>query len=301
MPLAAFPKCFLDMLCKEHTMTPEQWIDMAADQLDIDGLEFFTEFLELDDPASIVALRQRVADRGLTIPMLCYSPDFTKPDPKDREEEIERQKRAIHAAALLGARFCRVLSGQRRPEVSLEDGIQYAAECIRACLPYAAEQGVVLILENHYKDSWWSYPEMAQKRDAFLALLEAVGDSPNFGVNYDPSNAVVAGDDPIELLERVKHRVVTMHASDRYFEGGATFEDLVKLDAHPTAGYATILKHGIIGQGMNDYDKIFSILAGVGFSGWISIEDGQDPEVGMEHLRLSADFLRVKMKQHGLR
>jgi sugar phosphate isomerase/epimerase len=137
--------------------------------------------------------------------------------------------------------------------------------------------------------------------DAFLALLDAVGTSPNFGVNYDPSNAVVAGDDPIVLLEAIKHRVVTMHASDRYFEGGATFEDLKKLDARPMAGYAGILKHGIIGQGMNDYDRIFSILAGVGFTGWVSIEDGQDPVVGMEHLKLSADFLRAKMKQHGLK
>lgn len=301
MPLAAFPKCFLDMLCKEHTMTPEQWIDMAADQLDIDGLEFFTEFLELDDPASMLALRERVEGRNLSIPMLCYSPDFTKPEVEERAKEIENQKRAIKAASVLGAKFCRVLSGQRRPDVPLEDGIAYAAECIRACLPHAAEHGVILILENHYKDSWWSYPEMAQKREAFLALLDAVGESPNFGVNYDPSNAVVAGDDPYSLLEAIKHRVVTMHASDRYFEGGATFEDLKKLDAHPTQGYASILKHGIIGQGMNDYDQIFSILAGAGFTGWISIEDGQDPVVGMEHLRLSADFLRQKMKQHGLR
>jgi len=301
MPLAAFPKCFLDMLCRDHTMTPEQWVDMAANQLDIDGLEFFTEFLDLENPEMISALRQRVEDHGLSIPMLCYSPDFTKPDPSEREEEIGKQKQAIRAASILGAKYCRVLSGQRRPEVSLEDGIRFAADSIRACLPYAAEVGITLILENHYKDSWWSYPEMAQKRDAFLALLDAVGESPNFGVNYDPSNAVVAGDDPIELLEMVKHRVKTMHASDRYFVGGATFEDLKKLDAHPMAGYASILKHGIIGQGMNDYDKIFSILAGVGFDGWVSIEDGQDPEVGMEHLRLSAVFLREKMKQYGLR
>lgn len=301
MPLAAFPKCFIDQLCVEHSMTPEMWVDMAADQLDIDGLEFFTEFLEQDKPETLAALRQRVADRGLTIPMLCYSPDFTKPDPAERAVEVINQKRAIRTAAALGAQYCRVLSGQRRPEITLEDGIRYAAECIRECIPYAAEQGVTLILENHYKDSFWSYPELAQKRDAFLALLDAVGESPNFGVNYDPSNAVVAGDDPIALLEDMKHRVKTMHASDRYFVGGATFEDLIKLDAHPTSGYATILKHGIIGQGMNDYDKIFSILAGVGFTGWISIEDGQDPAVGMEHLRLSAIFLREKMKQHGLR
>jgi len=301
MPLAAFPKCFIDQLCVEHSMTPEQWVDMAAEQLDIDGLEFFTEFLEQDKPETLAALRKRVMDRALTIPMLCYSPDFTKPDPAERAVEVTNQKRAIRTAAALGAKYCRVLSGQRRPEITLEDGIRYAAECIRECIPYAAENGVTLILENHYKDSFWSYPELAQKRHAFLALLDAVGESPNFGVNYDPSNAVVAGDDPIALLEDMKFRVKTMHASDRYFVGGATFEDLKKLDAHPTSGYATILKHGIIGQGMNDYDKIFSILASVGFTGWISIEDGQDPTGGMEHLRLSAIFLREKMKLHGLR
>ena len=118
-------------------------------------------------------------------------------------------------------------------------------------------------------------------------------------MNYDPSNTVIAGEDPIAILEAVKDRVVTMHASDRYFEGG-TAEDLRKMEANPQTGYATILKHGIIGQGLNDYDKIFSILKKAGFKGWVSIEDGQDPKVGMEHLRLSAVFLRGKMKEHGL-
>ncbi|MDR3689384.1 MAG: sugar phosphate isomerase/epimerase [Fimbriimonas sp.] len=300
MPLAAFPKCFLETICVEHAMTPEQWIDLAATQLDIDGLEFFINFTPVDDPAHMLALRKQTEAHGLTIPMMCCSPDFTKPDPEGRKEEVERQKRSIEATAFMGGKYCRVLSGQRRPDVPLETGIRYAAECIRECIPHAEKHGIVLNLENHYKDSFWSYPEMAQKMEAFLALLDAVGESPNFGVNYDPSNAVVAGDDPIALLEAVKHRVVSMHASDRYFDGG-TFEDLKKLDAHPMQGYAGILKHGIIGQGMNDYDRIFSILASVGFTGWISIEDGQDPTVGMEHLKLSADFLRAKMKQHGLK
>ena len=32
----------------------------------------------------------------------------------------------------------------------------------------------------------------------------------------------------------------------------------------------------MIGRGLNDYDAIFRELAGVGFDGWISIEDGVD-------------------------
>ena len=46
--------------------------------------------------------------------------------------------------------------------------------------------------------------------DVFCDLVAAI-DHPNFGVNYDPSNAFLAGDDPIELLKRVSDRVVTMH------------------------------------------------------------------------------------------
>lgn len=297
MPLAAFPKCFLDALCVHRTMTVEAWVAEAS-HLGVDGLEFYWGFTPPGDDA-LKRLRLCIESHGLTMPMMCYSPDFTHPDPAFRAAQVAQARRAVDATAALGGRFCRVLSGQRRPEVSLHDGIRYAAECIQDLLPHAQSQEVTLTLENHYKDGYWEYPELAQKREAFLDLLAAIPHSPWFGVNYDPSNALIAGDDPIALLEAVKTRVVTMHASDRYFAGGSR-EDLRAQEAHPQAGYAPFLKHGVIGQGLNDYDRIFSLLRGVGFQGWISIEDGDDPSVGMEHLHLSAQFLRAKMAQYGV-
>ena len=299
MPLAAFPKCFLDDLCVHHSMTVEHWIDLAADQLDIDDLEFYWGFTPHDDPLALKRLRCRIAEQGLKMPMLCYSPDFIQPDLMERKQQVEGQKRAIEVTAALGGRLCRVLSGQRRADVSQADGIRMAAESIVACLPHAEQHGITLVLENHYKDGYWEYPEFAQKTDVFLELLESIPVSPWFGVNFDPSNAIIAGEDPLALLEAVKTRVVSMHASDRYFEGG-TWEDLRRQEVHPQIGYSSILKHGVIGQGLNDYDRIFALLQSIGFTGWISIEDGQDPEVGMEHLRLSAEFLRAKMRTYGL-
>jgi sugar phosphate isomerase/epimerase len=150
---------------------------------------------------------------------------------------------------------------------------------------------LTLILENHYKDGYWQHPEFAQKMDVFCELVDRIH-SPHFGVNYDPSNTILAGEDPLELLRRVKHRVVTMHASDRYLAEG-TIEDLRREE--DAVGYARRLKHGVIGRGMNDYDAIFSELAGVGFDGWISIEDGED---GMEQLHESVAFLRGKIAKH---
>jgi sugar phosphate isomerase/epimerase len=80
-----------------------------------------------------------------------------------------------------------------------------------------------------------------------------------------------------------------MHASDRYLAEG-TIEDLRREE--DSVGYAKRLRHGAIGQGLNDYDAIFRELHGVGFDGWISIEDGVD---GIEQLRQSVRFLRDKM------
>ena len=298
MPLAAFPKCFMDELCVTGEMTVDEWIDRAQ-ELDVDGLEFYWGFTPWQDPDELARLREKVEAQGRSIPMMCYSPDFTRPDPEGRQEEIEQEKEAIRATARLGGSYCRVLSGQRRPEVTRQQGIAWVRDAIHSLLPFAEEQGVTLILENHYKDGYWDHPEFAQKKDVFLELVDAIGDHPYFGVNYDPSNAIIAGDDPIELLEAVKEKVVTMHASDRYLEGG-TLEELRRMDQTSHTGYADILEHGVIGEGLNDYDEIFSILKGAGFNGWISIEDGQDPDTGMEHLQKSAEFLRDKMKQHGL-
>lgn len=288
--LAAFPKAYLADLC-DGSMRLDEWIELAA-KLDVDGTELYPLIVDLEDPASWPVYRQRCADRGLEIPMLCCSPDFTHPDPAFRAAEIEKEKSWITMANAFGAGFCRVLSGQRRPELSRQEGIDLAAECIQACLPFASDHGVTLILENHYKDGFWEFPEFAQPMDIFCDLVEAVGEHPNFGVNYDPSNTILAGEDPLELLDRVKHRVVTMHASDRYLKEG-TLEDLAREEG--VMGYAARLAHGEIGKGMNDYDAIFSTLASVGFDGWISIEDGED---GFEQLERSANFLRRKMAEH---
>ena len=287
--LAAFPKCYMDQLCVDKTMTLFEWIDLAA-TLGVDGLEFYSGFLN-EDAEFLERVKAALDRHNLTMPMLCCSPDFTQPDPALLKREIEREKRMIEITASLGGRFCRVLSGQRRPGLRREAGVAQVVRVIKGLLPFAEKQGVVLTMENHYKDNYWQYPEFAQKMDVFVEIVDQI-ESPWFGVNYDPSNTILAGEDPLVLLERIKHRIVSMHASDRFLKSG-TIEDLRKEE--DSVGYASRLSHGVIGKGMNDYDAIFSTLNAVGFNGWISIEDGMN---GMDDLRESVRFLRQKIDQH---
>jgi sugar phosphate isomerase/epimerase len=272
-------------------MSVSEWIQLAV-KLNIEGLEWYAGFLEMADEVNWSRFRKEVEDHGKVIPMMCCSPDFTHPDVAFRANEIAKQKRWIDMTHALGGSYCRVLSGQRRPVLTVDEGVKLAAECIYACLPYAQEHGITLIIENHYKDDFWEYPEFAQKMDVFCQLVNSV-EHPNFGVNYDPSNTYLAGEDPIELLKRVSNRVVTMHASDRYLAEG-TIEDLRKEEGG-AAGYAKRLRHGEIGKGLNDYDAIFTELKRVGFNGWISIEDGVE---GMDQLERSVAFLQKKMAEY---
>jgi sugar phosphate isomerase/epimerase len=290
--LAAFPKCYLDDILVHKSMTLFDWIEKAG-ELGVDGLEMYTLFFEAKGDVYLDDVRKKCEEYGLALPMMCFSPDFTNPDLDRRVEELAKQKKAIDLTAKLGGLFCRTLSGQNRPGLDRNKTVRWCVEMIREAVAYAEEKGVIINIENHYKDGYWEYPEFALRSEVFLEIIEQI-DSPYFGINFDPSNTIVAGEDPIELLEKIKSRVVTMHASDRYLMGGG-LEDLRKIEMDPLYGYAKSIQHGIIGRGLNDYDAILSILKGAGFDGWISIEDGMN---GLEELRQSAEFLRDKINQY---
>jgi sugar phosphate isomerase/epimerase len=284
--VSVFPKCYFDELYR-GTMDYLGWLRQAA-TLGAEGVEHYDGFFH----AGVEAVRRVMEETGQASSMLCFSPDFTHPDAAERARQVERQKAAIDLCVDLGMRHCRTLSGQRYPGMARREGVERTVEGIRRSLDYAEGRGVVLCMENHYKDGTWQYPEFAQPEDIFLEIVGRI-ESPNFGVQYDPSNATVGGYDPVRFLEKVKDRVVTMHASDRYLAPGASLDDLRQADG--SIGYSDKLRHGETGRGLNDYDAIFRILAGAGFSGWISVEDGMN---GLDELRRSVEFLKRKRQQY---
>ena len=260
LELSAFPKCYIDQIAGERTMSVFDWIDMAR-SLDADGLEMYDRFFTSSSRITSTECGEAIGAAGFAMPMLCCSPDFTNPDRDARKRAVDHEAEMIAVARRLGGprTVCRVLSGQRYPEVSRDQGMEWVIDGISQVLPVAREHDVVLGIENHYKDGFWTYPEFAQKMDVFLDLVAAIPDRDHFGVQYDPSNAIVAGDDPIALLGAVADRVVSMHASDRYLAEGTTLADLRQNDG--TLGYSPNLRHGVTGKGLNDYDAIFRILA----------------------------------------
>lgn len=287
MRISAFPKGDLEAIAIARSKSVFDWIDEAA-HLQVEGLELYYGMFWETSNEFVDRVGEALARAGKDMPMLCVSPDFTHPDEDQRAREIDMQLEMISIAARLGGPgvSCRVLTGQAHPGVSREEGIEHFVSALETLLPVARELDVTLALENHYKDGHWKYAEFAQQREVFLDILARVEERAYFGVQFDPSNAIVAGDDPVEFLELVKNRVVTMQASDRFLQNGATLDALRQ--ANGTIGYSADLKHGVLGLGLNDYPAIFRSLSSVGYDGWISIEDGVN---GMHEMEASVEFL----------
>ena len=148
--LSAFPKCYLDAIAGERSMSVFDWIEMARD-LPAEGLEMYEGFFTGLEPAYLDSVGEAISSAGFAMPMLCCSPDFTNPDPDARKRAVEHEIKMIGVTRRLGGprAVCRVLSGQRYPQVEREQGLEWCRECIEQVLTAAREQDIVLGLENH--------------------------------------------------------------------------------------------------------------------------------------------------------
>ena len=131
--LAAFPKCFMDALCVDHSMTIFEWIEMAS-TLDVDGLEFYSGFVDSLDEPTLEKVKQALRVKKLEMPMLCYSPNFTLPTRCSGNRRLPKQNAMVDLTARFGGKFCRVLSGQAYPDVSRQQGVAWVLDCIRTCI-----------------------------------------------------------------------------------------------------------------------------------------------------------------------
>ena len=175
MPLkiSAFPKCYLDQIAGDRTMSVFDWIEMAR-SLDADGLEMYDGFFTSLDDDYLDRVGEAIHAAGFAMPMLCCSPDFTNPDPDARKRAVDREAEMIRVTRRLGgprAGLPRPLRPALSRASSRAQGLEWVVACIEQVLPVAREHDVVLGLENHYKDGFWKYPEFAQKQDVFLELL----------------------------------------------------------------------------------------------------------------------------------
>jgi len=221
--------------------------------------EWGVDYLEMHyrvpprEPEALMEIRRLLDRYGLCLSQFICTPDFTHPDPAVRDAQFEFMRENVEIARTLGAVGCRVTAGCVYEGVSTEQGVQWAGEYLSRLGDYAESRGLRLGFENHYRDRYYGPNEdFCFHAEVYLAVFDRLKDSA-VGVNFDCSNQVMIHEDPLAVLEVVKHKVWHVHASDR----------------RPGS-----YQHSVIGEGAVDFDAIFGCLAGIGYDGFISLEDG---------------------------
>ncbi len=231
MKLSCLPVSFFDDILKGR-MSVGEWAQMGAD-LGLDAIDLTILFVSDRSRAALAALRRDIEAAGMRVAMVATYPDFTHPDPAQRERELTLEQEAVVAAAALGAALVRVAAGQAHPETGLEEG-------------------VTLVYETHAKPGVWDYTDFSQPPDIFLEIVRRTA-GVGLGVNFDTGNATSFAENPAAMLEQVIDRVVSVHAADTAVPG----------EFRPV----------LLGTGATPYPELFGRLKRAGWDGWICMEE----------------------------
>ncbi|HWT77536.1 MAG TPA: sugar phosphate isomerase/epimerase family protein, partial [Candidatus Methylomirabilis sp.] len=125
------------------------FVDLAAD-LCLDAVELTSYYFPENVSSEYVnQLKTHAFRQGLDVSGTAVMNDFCLPPGPEADREVEHVRTWIDRAAELDARVIRVLSGNWLQGTTDEELERRVVHRIESLLPYAAEKGVILALENH--------------------------------------------------------------------------------------------------------------------------------------------------------
>jgi len=235
----------------------------------LEGLGF-SPYVSVDDDPYII--RDLLEKYGLEIASIdCDYPIWS-------HHSIDVLNKTIVWGDMLGCRlFITTDSGNYPPGRSDEEWfriIKYHFECV---LPVAERHNAVVAIEPH--------GSMTTRPEALWRLATQNG-SDRIGINFDTGNSFIAGQDPVDFLDRIKDRVVHMHIKD-------VSEALAQAMRGEETGIAS--SEAIIGEGVNadNIRRCLDIMEATGREIPISPEAGGD-RLMAPSIRWVRDYLNSK-------
>ncbi|CCG99511.1 Xylose isomerase domain protein TIM barrel [Fibrella aestuarina BUZ 2] len=205
------------------TMTLEQVLTFCAETgfaaVDPTGY-YFPGYPALPDDSYTYLIKRKAFRLGLDISGTGVRNDFTLPDPTRRKAEIDLVRRWIGFAAKLGAPVLRIFSGKNVPEGhSRPEVARWVVDAIGECCRYAAQEGVMLVLQNH--------ADFIETADQLLDILKQV-QSDWLAVNLDIGSFKIG--DPYAQIAQVAPFAVTWQLKENLFVDGREVEtDLTRI------------------------------------------------------------------------
>ncbi|MBE5776799.1 MAG: sugar phosphate isomerase/epimerase [Clostridiales bacterium] len=231
-----------------------------AKRIGFDGIEFIDLHTEVQPAESVEALAKDIHDYcekiGLTIVAYTVGADFMKDDPK---AELERLKKCVDVAAILGARTMRH-DITWRTDVPWREIIANTKDLVRELTVYAASKGVRTCTENH--------GFVMQDADRMEQMMIEVGHE-NYGWLVDMGNFLCGDDQTMHAVPIAAPYAFHVHVKDF----------LVKpFDAeNPGNGWfksrnGNYLRGTVAGHGVVPIGPALKIIKDAGYDGFVSYE-----------------------------
>ncbi len=158
---------------------------------------YFHSVSLLDDPYRV----SRACDKsGVKLSGFSSHTPLCKP-----EVSVEYLKQAIRFAAECGAPVVNSDEGPKPTWTTSDEDHVLMRYVLKAAADLAESRNVFIGIEPHQQYS---------KTPDGLDRIHGLVDSPAIGINFDMGNSYLAGQDPYTWLERVRNRLVHLHAKD---------------------------------------------------------------------------------------
>ena len=222
----------------------------------------------VEDDEYAAYVNKYVADKGMSISSLAFYPNTMDPDLTKRTAAIEHLKAVIRASGKLGVGMVTTFIG-RMQEKTVEENIEEYKKVWPAIVKFAEEKGVKIAIENCpmiFTNDQWPGGQNLATTPAIWRELFSIIDSPNLGLNYDPSHFVWQMIDYIKPIYEFKDKIFHVHYKDI-----KVYRDRLN-DYGVMATPLKWMSPKLPGLGDVDWGKYVSALTDIGYTGYTCIE-----------------------------
>ena len=230
------------------------------------------------------------AGKGVVISSLAYYPNTMDPDPEKRAAAAAHLRKLILASARLGIGMVTTFIGRDQYK-TIEENLEMLQEVWAPLVDFAVENKVKIGIENCpmlFGPDQWPRGQNLMTTPALWRKVFEILDSPNIGINYDPSHFVWQMVDYIKPIYEFKDRIFHVH-----FKDIKLYRD--RLSEKGTMAYPLdYMSPKIPGHGDVDWGKYVSAMTDIGFDGYACIEVEDRAFEGSEEKVRNAVFLSAK-------
>ena len=246
------------------------------------------------DDAGIAAIKDKIRRAGIYVSSLAVDGNHIDADPAARERVNDYAIRCIELCGKLGIPNIGGQSGTMRGQ-ALDWQVNEIVRVYTEKYFPACEKNKVRILWEPYAGG----PNIATGPVGWEALFKAFGNSPHVGLQFDPSHLVWQFMDPVAAAREFANKIYDVHLKDT-----EVLWHVLRRGGIQPVNNARWWRFRIPGQGSVDWKGFFSVLAEVGYTGAMNIENEDEfyyPAYDGENFtdqykrgfRLAHEFLRT--------